>query len=58
MFNEAIQFTIIQLNEFPDLQIEDFPQLGDLHDVHMFGFNKVFQMDGSECPLPRKGEEI
>jgi len=58
MFNEAVQPPVIYLDEFPDLQVEDLPQFGNLHNVHMFGFDKVFEMERGESPFPWKGKKI
>jgi hypothetical protein len=56
--NETIQLAIIELDKFTDLQVEDLLQLGDLHDVHMFWLDEVFQMDRGKGSFSRKGEEV
>jgi hypothetical protein len=57
-FEKAIQLPVIHLDEFTHFQVKDLLQFGDLHDVHMFGFDEIFEMEGSESSLSREGEEI
>jgi hypothetical protein len=58
MFKETVQLPVIQIDQFPHLQVEDLFQFGDLHDVYMFRFDKVFEMDRGKRTLPRKGEKV
>ncbi len=58
MVDEPIQLSVIELDQFPDLQIEDLPQFRDFHDIHVFRLNEVFQMERGEGPFPWKGEKI
>jgi hypothetical protein len=58
MFDETFQFLVVQVNQFPDFQIEDLFQLGDLHDVYVFGLDKIFHMDRGESPFSGKREKV